>query len=126
MSTTDPTKCSDCGGVCNWTLDGYDQHGAIRELACSSCGKWMTGPEADVTDQPEPTVGQLIDAMHQEIERTCERMGWTLLAVDLQSGFNPSKHQTSIQILGRGWIDCTGDTPQAALRAMIERLREIK
>jgi hypothetical protein len=79
-----------------------------------------------VIEQPEPTIGQLVDAMHQEIERVCERMGWILLAVDLQSGFNPSKHQASIQILGRGWIDCTGDTPQAALRAMIERLREIK
>ena len=79
-----------------------------------------------VIEQPEPTIGQLVDAMHQEIERTCERMGWTLLAVDLQSDFNPSKHQTSIQILGRGWIDCTGDTPQAALRAMIERLQGLE
>jgi hypothetical protein len=118
---------------------GHAGYGEQAELRCKvGGGLWMVKltetavgfhlkpNQFRVTEQPEPTVGQLVDAMHQEIERVCERMGWILLAVDLQSGFNPSKHQASIQILGRGWIDCTGDTPQAALRAMIERLREIK
>ena len=85
-----------------------------------------------MSKQPEPTIGQLVDAMHGEIER-------------IQAAYEVSEPIVDIQIFGKEtsfvrvqWaqIDIldkfdnikyvTAKTPQAALRAMIERLREVK
>jgi len=85
-----------------------------------------------MSKQPEPTIGQLVDAMHGEIER-------------IQAAYEVSEPIVDIQIFGKEasfvrvqWAQLdildkfdnikyvTDKTPQAALRAMIERLREVK
>ena len=42
-------ECKFCGGLCDWVINGFDQYGTIRELACQRCGRWQDEPE-----EPEP------------------------------------------------------------------------
>lgn len=93
---------------------------------------WLFRPgQFRVIDPPEPTIGQLVDAMHQEIECVCREHGIRLPIIDLDI-FGDEVSFVSVK-----WVDewitgklenpeySKGPTPQAALRAMIERLREI-
>lgn len=117
---------------------GHAGYGEQAELRCKvGGGLWMVKltetavgfhlkpNQFRVTEQPEPTVGQLVDAMHQEIERVCERMEWTVARTALQSLAIEKEHSVSVRFVETDVMREWGDTPQAALRAMIERLREI-
>lgn len=117
---------------------GHAGYGEQAELRCKvGGGLWMVKltetavgfhlkpNQFRVTEQPEPTVGQLVDAMHQEIERVCERMEWTVARTALQSLAIEKEHSVSVRFYETDVMREWGDTPQAALRAMIERLREI-
>lgn len=85
----------------------------------------VTPDQLKVIEQPEPTVGQLVDAMHQEIERVCERKTWAIMSLTIQTLPINREHAVIVRFYNNEALRERGDTPQAALRAMIERLREI-
>ena len=76
-------------------------------------------------DPPEPTIGQLVDAMQAEIERVCERKTWAIMSLTIQTLPINREHAVIVRFYNNEALRERGDTPQAALRAMIERLREI-
>lgn len=92
--------------------------------------RFLTNEQIRVIEQPEPTIGQLVDAMHGEIERVCGTM--TLAVKDVQMQWRHMEGSYRVWVAISGFCEhqpvqyTTGSTPQAALRAMIERLREVK
>lgn len=77
-------------------------------------------------NSPEPTIGQLIDAIHQ----VAKKHGRTIKRIDLDEGYGEPDNRygrVALWTKGSGMIpDCAhGKTPQAALLAMIERLERL-
>ena len=81
-------------------------------------------------DPPEPTIGQLVDAMQAEIERVCERMD--LLEPEIRIDIFPGKKSfVAVRFYeGEELLDNPGCTlepePEAALKAMIKRLEQMR
>jgi len=73
----------------------------------------------------EPTIGQLVDRMHEVIERVSEAKGSKVITTHIDLWVEAEEYRVTVKFSGCDGVSSVFDranTPQAALTAMIERL----
>lgn len=123
VEITDPEH--DCFGerfeVVNTGLGGH-----FVEMTWSGT-RFLTNGQFRVITQPEPTIGQLVDAMHAEIERICQKRKVQVIGLNNNCYYHDGdQSEVSVSFSDGERIEKFASTNQAALRAMIERLGEIQ
>lgn len=78
-----------------------------------------------MSTEPEPTIGQLVDAMHAEIERICGEKTWAIQTVHIDSFVLAGEHQIAVKFDGRSCIARHEPTLRQALTAIIQTLKTL-
>ena len=103
-------------------------------------GQWAVkvGTEVDylatsqfkVLVKPEPSIGPLVGAMHDEINRIRLEKKWGVvsLVIDLRPGLvsDVSRFNVHVEFFESDPIHARGETPRAALEEMIKQLRALR